>query len=106
MTESNFLFFNNCTTPTTSNPLISTSATELYIQVDGDATDFEIQILGSVNSKSERMPLAGINLGLLDIAETIKSNGLYTYDIKGIYSVVAELKYTDGSVSCFGRSVR
>lgn len=102
-TLSTFIFFDETSTETMSNPMInSNKGEELIIQVIGDDVDLIMYGVADVKS-DERVPMGCINLSTYDVASEITEAGIYSIATSGISRFYCENNGTVGGVKVYGK---
>lgn len=90
-------FFDEATSTGVSKTMINTKGGILTIQATGTANAFEFTVSGCVNLESNLFePIKGINISDFSLAETVKENGIYEYDISGIRQLRVNISSIDG----------
>jgi hypothetical protein len=74
----------------------------LFVQVDGDASAFTMQVLGRCNrSGGQFVNLTGFD-GAFNLKSSITANGVYAYYIEGMTEIKVNLiSVVSGSVSAY-----
>lgn len=89
-------FFEETTETGMSKTMINTKGGILTVQATGTADSFEFMVLGCVDLENNAfVPIEGINVSDFSLAETVKGNGIYEYDISGM----RQLKVNISSIS-------
>lgn len=86
----------------------NTQGETLTIQVEGNATSMQIQVLGKSDLESNAYSvLMGFNISTLDTVSEISALGLYSFPIEGIAEYkINVVAVSGGSISVFCRETK
>lgn len=101
----NFKFFNAVEEQQESNVLKNGIGSVLILQVEGNASSFEIKVEGSIDNESEKFfDIAVINNETFEISNNIKDIGIYSVGVDGYSNIKLDLaSISGGYVSVFGK---
>ena len=94
--------------PQESKESYNTQSEVLTVQVEGNATAVEIEVLGASDLQAEEFyPLMGFDLTTLGSSNTIEATGLYQFGIDGIAKYKFNItSVSGGTISIFCRETR
>lgn len=100
------LVFNNISSVAESKPMSIGDGEILKIQVDGTATSFSIEVLGSALEGLSYNSLRMKNDTTEIESNTITANGIYTIDVSGLYAVKFKIaSISGGNITVLGKSM-
>lgn len=102
MINKTFVFLDDTSTTTTSNPLIIANNNMLTIQVEASSTP-DVTVYGLTDVEAVGQHMAVIDCATLKVVETITSAGNYFLPVTGISQVYVENNGTAGSVKIYGK---
>ena len=93
-------FFKNQSSVSTSDSLYNVNDGVLILQVDGNASNLELSVLGNTDLVDDDfVTLKTINATDYSISDKITSTGIYWIDINGIRKIKLNLSKITGSVN-------
>lgn len=100
-----FIFFSNAAAAGESNVLSNPNlGSQIIVQAGGNATNFEVQILGQADINADFTPLSCINMTSFDVDSKITAAGIYAVPADGICKIKAKVNsVAGGKVTVFGR---
>lgn len=100
MITNEIYFFKNQSSVSTSGPLYNVNDGVLILQVDGNASNLELSVLGNTDLiDDDFIALKTINATDYSMSDKITSTGIYWIDINGIRKVKLNLSKITGSVN-------
>ena len=100
MITNEIYFFKNQSSVSTSDSLYNVNDGVLILQVDGNASNLELSVLGNTDLVDDDfVALKTINATDYSISDKITSTGIYWIDINGIRKVKLNLSKITGSVN-------
>lgn len=101
----NFKFFNAVEEQQESNVLKNGIGSILILQVEGNASLFEIKVEGSIDNESnEYYDIAVINNENFEVKNKIENIGIYTVGVDGYSNIKLNLASVSGGyISVFGK---
>ena len=100
MITNEIYFFKNQSSVSTSGPLYNVNDGVLILQVDGNASNLELSVLGNTDLiDDDFIALKTINATDYSMSDKITSTGIYWVDINGIRKVKLNLSKITGSVN-------
>lgn len=101
----NFIFFSDATSASESNILSNPNlGSQLIVQASGEATSFEVQILGQTDINADFVSLSCISMTNFDVGENISATGIYAVPVDGVVKIKAEIKsVAGGGITVFGK---
>ena len=100
MITNEIYFFKNQSSVSTSGPLYNVNDGTLILQVDGNASNLELSVLGNTDLVDDDfVTLKTINATDYSMSDKITSTGIYWIDINGIRKVKLNLSKITGSVN-------
>lgn len=102
-TISSFIFFDETSTETMSNPMINANrGEELVLSVTGTGIDIVMYGVADVEA-DEKFPMTCLNKGNYDMVEEITEAGIYMIAAEGINRFYCENKGVAGTVKVYGK---
>lgn len=104
-----FVFFDNTSTSTTSNPLANpNNASTIVITVSGLTAaggSLSIEALNDLSQKDTYFPISAIGLFDYDVYQTITEDGIYVIPFEGLYRCRMNSSIAPGSFKVYGLSI-
>lgn len=100
-----FIFFSNATAAGESNVLSNPNlGSQIIIQVNGTATNLDVQIFGQTDINADFVALSCINMTNFDVDSKIAATGIYAVPADGIVKIKAKINaVAGGNVTVFGK---
>lgn len=103
VTLKDFVFFDETSTATLSNPMCNTNrGEELVFQVTGDDVNIVMHGVADVE-EDDKYPLMCVNYSDMSITNEIREAGIYAAPAHGINRFICENKGDAGSVKVYGK---
>lgn len=100
-----FIFFSNASEAGESNVLSNPNlGSQIIVQVNGTATNIDVQILGQTDINADFVALSCINMTNFDVDSKIAATGIYAVPVDGVCKIKAKINaVAGGNVTVFGR---